>query len=177
VALALVNTEVVVRDSVEDLLPDADAVRRFLTMHELPVPSGLGPGDVEAVGRLRAAVRATFLARASGTPPPPEALAELNTTTVAAPRAPQIDWRPDGWTRTWRDTTATLDGSRAVLAADAIEVVAGRHGPALRLCEAHGCQRFFLQDHGRRRWCSTRCGDRVRVARHYAKTHPDLHDR
>jgi predicted RNA-binding Zn ribbon-like protein len=34
-------------------------------------------------------------------------------------------------------------------------------------CEAHGCARIFFRTHGRRRWCSNTCGDRVRVARHY----------
>jgi len=31
------------------------------------------------------------------------------------------------------------------------------------------CQRFFLRTHARRQWCSTRCGDRVRAARAYAR--------
>ncbi|MDN5936022.1 MAG: CGNR zinc finger domain-containing protein [Nitrosospira sp.] len=29
--------------------------------------------------------------------------------------------------------------------------------------------RFLLKTHGRRQWCSTRCGDRVRAARSYAR--------
>ncbi|MFH7335295.1 CGNR zinc finger domain-containing protein [Streptomyces sp. KHY 26] len=35
-------------------------------------------------------------------------------------------------------------------------------------CAAHGCERFFLRSHGARRWCTTRCGNRVRAARAYA---------
>jgi predicted RNA-binding Zn ribbon-like protein len=54
----------------------------------------------------------------------------------------------------------------ASLARDAIDVVSSDLGRLVRPCEAHGCVRFFLREHARRRWCSTTCGDRVRAARH-----------
>ncbi|MGA9832915.1 MAG: CGNR zinc finger domain-containing protein [Trebonia sp.] len=42
-------------------------------------------------------------------------------------------------------------------------------GPEPAPCGAHGCVRWFLRTHAARQWCSDRCGDRVRAARHYAR--------
>ncbi|MEU9839973.1 CGNR zinc finger domain-containing protein [Actinomadura sp. NPDC048032] len=40
-------------------------------------------------------------------------------------------------------------------------------------CEADDCVLLFLPAHPRRRWCSAaRCGNRVRVARHYRRHRP-----
>jgi predicted RNA-binding Zn ribbon-like protein len=133
---------------------------------------GIGAGDVTALHALRAAIRAAFLARIAGTPLDEASLGVLNATSAGGPRAPQLTWEAGGPERAWATPRAGsgLEVAAATLAADAIEVVSGELGDSLRACEAHGCVRIFLQDHGRRRWCSRTCGDRVRVARHYEKT-------
>ncbi|PNG16566.1 CGNR zinc finger domain-containing protein, partial [Streptomyces cahuitamycinicus] len=38
----------------------------------------------------------------------------------------------------------------------------------LTACGSPPCNRYLLR-HGRRHWCSTRCGDRARAARAYAR--------
>jgi predicted RNA-binding Zn ribbon-like protein len=58
----------------------------------------------------------------------------------------------------------------AALAEDAIALVCGERRGDLIACEAPGCVRVLLKDHPRRHWCSTRCGDRVRAARHYRRS-------
>ena len=40
-----------------------------------------------------------------------------------------------------------------------------------RATHAPGCVLYFVQDHPRREWCSTACGNRARVARHYDRHH------
>jgi predicted RNA-binding Zn ribbon-like protein len=107
---------------------------------------------------LRTAVRAAFEARIAGAPPPPAAVDALN----AAAGAPVLRWDADG-------PRAEHASPHAAIAADAIAVLAGPEGDLLRACGAHGCIRLFLATDPRRRWCSTRCGDRVRVARHAAR--------
>jgi predicted RNA-binding Zn ribbon-like protein len=195
--LALVNTELAHRGEPIDLLGDPDAALAWLTAHGLagvpasapvaaqaPVPApapvsasapaaaGIGAADVKALRELRAAIRAAFVARIAGTPLDAASLAVLNAASAGGPRAPQLTWEVDGPGRAWATPRAGqgLGVAVATIAADAIEVVSGDLGEALRACEAHGCVRIFLQDHGRRRWCSRTCGDRVRVARHYEKT-------
>jgi predicted RNA-binding Zn ribbon-like protein len=46
-------------------------------------------------------------------------------------------------------------------------VLGGSGAGRLRRCEAPGCINYYLKDHPRRAWCSPKCGNRVRVARHY----------
>lgn len=41
----------------------------------------------------------------------------------------------------------------------------------LRACQGPKCALFFTQGHRRREWCSSSCGNRARVARHYARQH------
>jgi predicted RNA-binding Zn ribbon-like protein len=57
----------------------------------------------------------------------------------------------------------------ARLAADAMALVTGPEAESLAPCLAHGCTRWFVRTHAARQWCSNRCGDRVRAARHYAR--------
>ncbi|HJF15176.1 MAG TPA: CGNR zinc finger domain-containing protein [Enteractinococcus helveticum] len=57
----------------------------------------------------------------------------------------------------------------AVLSDDAAILLAAEDGALLAQCEATPCDRFYLRTHAPRRWCSTRCGDRVRAARACAR--------
>ncbi|MFJ9909135.1 CGNR zinc finger domain-containing protein [Streptomyces sp. NPDC101152] len=72
--------------------------------------------------------------------------------------------------------TRRRDGSpglrlAACLAEAAAELLADPAVTRIRECEADDCVMLFLAAHPRRRWCSaTRCGNRVRVARHYQRT-------
>ncbi|MFF9032967.1 CGNR zinc finger domain-containing protein [Streptomyces iakyrus] len=43
----------------------------------------------------------------------------------------------------------------------------GRDRP--RPCHAPRRVRYFLTEHPRREWCTPRCGDRARVARHHRR--------
>jgi predicted RNA-binding Zn ribbon-like protein len=172
--LALVNTELAYRGEPVDLLGDREAAAGWLTARGLAVPGlpGVDEADVDRLRRLRAAIRAAFLARIAGTALDEASLDVLNVASAGGPRAPQLTWEDGGPEREWASPAAGggLEVAAATIAADAIAVVSGELGETLRACEAHGCVRIFLQDHGRRRWCSRTCGDRVRVARHYEKT-------
>jgi predicted RNA-binding Zn ribbon-like protein len=173
--LALVNTELAHRGEPLDLLGDEDAVSAWLSARGLGgsgSPAAVTAADADRLRSLRAAVRAAFVARIGGRPLDGESLATLNRAAAVGPRAPRLSWEPGGPELAWASPPAGagVDVAIATIATDAIELVGGSLGDSLRACEAHGCVRIFLQDHGRRRWCSRTCGDRVRVARHYQKT-------
>jgi predicted RNA-binding Zn ribbon-like protein len=176
VALALVNTELSPRGETTDLLSDGRAVRRWLRAHRLPAPppASIGEAEIARVRALRTATRAVFAARASGVRAPRSAVAEVNRAAALAPCVERLVWGRNGPRRaaTWPPEATPLEIVLARLAGDAIATVLGATGERLRTCEAHGCNRLFIQDHGRRRWCSRTCGDRVRFARHYRRTHP-----
>ena len=173
VALALVNTEIEVRGERLDLLSDGTALTQWLRSHGLPTERAvtIEPSDLERVRELRGAVRLMFLACADGRRAAGPALSTINSASALASRVTRLSWngdRPHSET-VWPPDASALEIALATLAEDAIVTALGPDGQQLRACEAHGCVRLFIRDHGRRRWCSRACGDRVRVARHYRK--------
>ncbi|GHG45734.1 MULTISPECIES: CGNR zinc finger domain-containing protein [Amycolatopsis] len=160
-ALALVNTARVTGD---DLATPALAAS-WLTSHELAaaVPDA---ASLSRLTELRAAVRELLAASAEGRAPEAAAVSAVNAAAGADGATLALTWGA-GPVREWVSTRpGSLDAAVAALARDAIEVVSGELGPLVRPCEAHGCIRYYVREHARRRWCSTTCGDRVRAARH-----------
>jgi Putative stress-induced transcription regulator/CGNR zinc finger len=155
VALALVNTEVEARGERIDLLSDAGVLAEWLWSQGLPTEpaAAIEPSDLERVRELRGAVRL------------------INSASALASRVTHLSWEGDTphSETVWPPDARALEIALASLAEDAISTALGPSGRQLRACEAHGCIRLFIRDHGRRRWCSRACGDRVRVARHYRK--------
>ncbi|MER5751844.1 CGNR zinc finger domain-containing protein [Streptomyces sp. NPDC002088] len=56
----------------------------------------------------------------------------------------------------------------SLLAEDAADLLTGAEAGQPTECAARGCARWFLRSHRARRWCTTKCGNRVRAARAYA---------
>jgi predicted RNA-binding Zn ribbon-like protein len=164
-ALALVNTwRLSTVGEVDELAEPGDATE-WLRRHDLPAVT-LAPDDLSRLAALRTAVRELLAALAEERSPDITAVATVNAAARADTVAPQLSWQA-GPLREWHSTRPdTFDEAVASLARDAIDVVSGDFGRLVRPCEAHGCVRFFLREHARRRWCSTTCGDRVRAARH-----------
>lgn len=157
-ALALVNTQ---RLTGDDLATPALAAA-WLSAHGLAATAVPPDRLIE----LRWAVRELLAALAEGRAPSSAAMSTVNAEARADAAALALTWA-DGPEREWVSTRpGSLDAALATLARDAIEVVSGELGPLVRPCEAHGCIRYYVREHARRRWCSTTCGDRVRAARH-----------
>ncbi|MCE0445032.1 ABATE domain-containing protein [Streptomyces tricolor] len=169
-SLALVNTRFTVSHGRVDLLDGTEAAHLWLVRH------GLLPDRVTLNGRqsgrllaLREALRTLFRARADGTRPPADALDTLNATLAAAPRHPRLAWTADGPHRAdVPDSGNPAAAALSQLAEDAADLLTGADAAQLTECAAQGCARWFLRSHGARRWCTTKCGNRVRAARAYA---------
>lgn len=169
-SLALVNTRFTVSHGRVDLLDGTEAAHLWLVRH------GLLPDRVTLNGRqsgrllaLREALRTLFRARADGTRPPADALATLNATLAAAPATPRLAWTADGPHRAdVPDSGNPAAAALSQLAEDAADLLTGADAAQLTECAAQGCARWFLRSHGARRWCTTKCGNRVRAARAYA---------
>ncbi|WP_245700613.1 CGNR zinc finger domain-containing protein [Geodermatophilus siccatus] len=56
-----------------------------------------------------------------------------------------------------------------MLAAGAADLLTGPDAERLAAFGSPPCNRYLLRTHGRRQWCSVRCGDRARAARAYAR--------
>jgi predicted RNA-binding Zn ribbon-like protein len=173
IALALVNTEIEPRGRPLDLLPDDRALARWMAARGLARNRRIliSEPDLDRMRRLRAAIRAAFTAKAAGQRPSRAVLRSINDASALVPCSARVRWDDRGPRREtrWPDGLESMDVALAKIATDAIETLSGDSGERLRRCEAHGCNRLFIADHRRRRWCSRACGDRVRVARHYRK--------
>jgi predicted RNA-binding Zn ribbon-like protein len=164
-ALALVNT----RDARGEALADAGALRAWIAHNGLAADARVDAVAAARMRELREAVRELLTARVQGRAPTPAALAAVNAAAAAAPTAPMLRWDDADGPREHRDCLGAGGAvlAAAVVAADAMELVAGPRHADLRACGAHGCVRLLLKDHPRRQWCSDRCGDRVRASRYY----------
>ncbi|MFE2500050.1 ABATE domain-containing protein [Streptomyces scopuliridis] len=155
-----------------DLLAAPGPAMCWLTAHELATPEvQLYEVCAQRLRTLRDHVRALFAAHVEGTAPLEEHLRAVNEALTSAPTAPLLAWDLEQGLR--RVQTHPIDQavSRALaaLAADAADLLTGPEAGLLAVCGAAPCDRFLLRTHGRRHWCSTRCGDRVRAARAYAR--------
>ncbi|PYC84689.1 hypothetical protein C7C46_07180 [Streptomyces tateyamensis] len=142
------------------------------------VERGLAPADAELfelcterLRGLRDQVRELLGAAVAGAAPSPEALQAVNTALASTPSAPLLAWdESQGLHRELaHPADRVVEHAMAVLAADAAELLTGPDAERLARCAGAPCTRYLVRTHAARHWCSTRCGDRVRAARAYAR--------
>jgi predicted RNA-binding Zn ribbon-like protein len=143
-----------VRDRLPVALPDRDLAE-------------IGPEDLSAARALRDALRSLFDAATAGTAPEARAAEIVNRAARAAPW-----WRElatdGGLNAVTRTAAPPVRAALAAIAGEAVALLTNPVAAALRACAAPGCMLFYRKDHPRRAWCSPRCSNRVRAARHYA---------
>lgn len=175
-ALALVNTRLLAGDQQYDLIASAPRAGAWLAERGLLADSAAaGDGDGARLRTLREQIRSLFAAQAAGTVPAPDVLAAFNQALALTPAVAALNWDDAGPRRDQRPVAPAADPvgtALTQLAADALAVLTSGDGRVPAPCGAHGCIRWFLRTHAARQWCSDRCGDRVRAARHYARRHP-----
>lgn len=155
-----------------DLLAAPESAMRWLAAHNLTTPDvQLYEVCAQRMRTLRAHIRALFAARVDATTPPEESLRAVNEALTAVPTAPLLAWDGAGGLRRVQahPTDRAVKHALATLAADAADLLTGPDAGILAACGSAPCDRFLLRTHGRRHWCSTRCGDRARAARAYAR--------
>ncbi|MET7520544.1 ABATE domain-containing protein [Streptomyces sp. NPDC005480] len=155
-----------------DLLAAPETAMRWLAAHDLTTPNvQLYEVCAQRMRTLRDHIRALFTARVDTTTPPEESLRAVNEALTAVPTAPLLAWDgAQGMRRVQaHPTDQAVNHALATLAADAADLLTGPDAHILAACGSAPCDRFLLRTHGRRHWCSTRCGDRARAARAYAR--------
>lgn len=164
-AIALPNGQFV------DLLGTPEATNRWLADHGLaPADAGVQEMCATQLRSLREQFRALFGARTAGLPVLPAALAAVNDAMTKVSTTALLRWdEKDG---PYREAACPpnqiLDRALATLAENAADLLTGPDAEFLAVCESRPCNRYLLR-HGRRQWCSVRCGDRARAARAYAR--------
>lgn len=154
-----------------DLLGTPAAANQWLAERDLaPADAGLQEMCTAQLRSLREQVRALFAARVAGLPALPAALSAINDALTRVPTAALLYWdeKNGPYRAAPHPTTAIVDHALATLAANAADLLTGPDAERLTACGSTPCNRYLLR-HGRRHWCSTRCGDRARAARAYAR--------
>ncbi|WP_432168691.1 CGNR zinc finger domain-containing protein [Streptomyces sp. bgisy031] len=171
-SLALVNSSITLTGGhTVDLLGTPAQVNQWLTERGLaPVDAGVREVCATQLRSLREQVRSLFASRTEGLPALPAAVRAVNDAMTRVPIAPLLQWddKTGPYRATPHPTSAIVDHAVATLAADAADLLTGPDADRLTACGSAPCNRYLLR-HGRRHWCSTRCGDRARAARAYAR--------
>ena len=157
---------------VVELLPTPAAATAWLIAHDLaPRDAQLQRHCADRLTALRDAVRDLLSAALAGEAPSAGAVEALNDALTRTPAVRLLRWgSPAGFTsELTHPATQVVEHAMAAIAADVVDVLTGADATLLATCAAAPCDRFMLRTHGRRQWCSTRCGDRVRAARSYAR--------
>ncbi|WP_433325405.1 CGNR zinc finger domain-containing protein [Spirillospora sp. CA-294931] len=154
-----------------DLLATPAATNRWLTERGLaPADAGVREMCATQLRALRENLKSLFAAHVAGLPALPAALSAVNDALSKAPTAARLYW--DEKNGPYRaapcPTNEILDHALATLAANAADLLTGPDAERLTACGSTPCNRYLLR-HGRRHWCSIRCGDRARAARAYAR--------
>lgn len=120
---------------------------------------------------LRSDLHNAFLTRTTNKKIDQQVVARINKALTVAPHISLLNYSEGAgfYRAAEHPVTLLVEHAMSVIAEDAATLLASEEADLLTQCEAEPCQRFMLRTHGRRQWCSTRCGDRVRAARAYAR--------
>jgi predicted RNA-binding Zn ribbon-like protein len=164
-ALDLASTVVDAGDgATRDLLDSPRELERWLFDHGIEGGAlALRLGDFR---ELREAIRAAVDATIEGRPVPPDGVEALNAASAVAPVVRRLVLDPGPPSAVDAETAGAATIVLARIARSAIDTLGGPDRDRLRRCPAPRCGRPFLATRQRQRWCSTACGNRVRVARH-----------
>lgn len=169
-SLALVNTEFELPGGPYEGLPDGAAAGRWLRERGLGPVGSVTQAELRRLRLLREATRAVFSAHIAGERPEGQALECFNDALAAAPGVSELAWSATGPQLAVRKRPGTrMEAVLTQLAEDGADLLTGALAAKLSACGAQGCTRLFIRSHAARRWCSDRCGNRVRAARHYAE--------
>jgi predicted RNA-binding Zn ribbon-like protein len=168
-AVAFLGTLRLTDNVLVDELADKRGVDRWLKQRQLPRVKG-GAATSPDLVEYRELLRELFTAVVDGHPAPRRALTTINELAARAPvtlaGSRRVDGRVEVKPVSQGDPTDIL---LAELSRSALALLATPLQEQLGLCRAPGCILFFLRHHPRQEWCSPSCGNRARVARHYAR--------
>lgn len=160
-----------------DLLHTPERATQWMIQRNLTAPDvALYEYCSNRLRAFRHAVRDVLGAAVTGASPDGQAIAAINEAMTQIPSVTLLTWDDQhGFHgRQKYAETQAVEQALSTIAADVLNLVTGDAAATLTQCAAPSCERFMLRTHARRQWCSTRCGDRVRAARAYAKktSHP-----
>lgn len=123
----------------------------------------------DALRRLAALITSdTRAAAASAIEDTAAAVAAVNEIAIGQ-NIPRLELIDDALQLSTTPLGPPVTAALADVAVQAMALFTNGVESPLRACFAPGCVLYFVQDHPRREWCSTACGNRARAARHYQR--------
>jgi predicted RNA-binding Zn ribbon-like protein len=174
VALDLADTVMTVPAPLVDLIESPERGTEWWQVELDRLPESPIPDPI-ATRRLRTAIRDLFDAHLEQRAPRATSIEDVNALAASVPTSPRLSYPdtgdPDADTR-WH-TEQGGNPALAAIAREAIELLATPdRRDRLRRCANPTCSMLFLAETTRRQWCASNiCGNRMRVARHYQRTH------
>ncbi|MFC7485868.1 CGNR zinc finger domain-containing protein [Knoellia sp. CPCC 206453] len=154
-------------------IPTPQRLVDWLAVNGLAVDS-CTPVQLELARELRESIHAAATAAALQKSLPAAAVRVINDCSVGGRAAPILTAKR---TRQWRlSSPASVEDALSVIAADAIEIIAGERDGNLALCSSSMCRAaFFDTSQSRsRKWCDMNtCGNRQKKARFRANQRRD----
>jgi predicted RNA-binding Zn ribbon-like protein len=150
-----------------DQLATPAALRAWLRSNGLEPVGAVTAADLDRTRELREALHRAAVATLRSRRPEP---ADVRLLDEALSADRPVGLRTDGAGLKLR-RPATVAEALARLSRDAVQHLAGPQRDSLHACGDDTCSGIFLDQTGRRRWCSDeRCGNRMRVRAHRART-------
>jgi len=172
VAVDLINTVAAPGSpTAGDLLSADRDAEAWWRIERSRVPDGDLP-DIQALRRLRWALRETIEALMDGRPVPQAAVSDLNFFMQSAPVSTRLMPIATGlWAETRWHGEYGGNPRLAFIATQAAEFLSDPSKVRrLRRCANPACLMIFIAVNPRRSWCASGvCGNRARVARHYRR--------
>ncbi len=172
IAIDFVNTEIMSRGVLIDLLQDDEDLVQWAHEAGLNLKNRLNATDLPATLELRQALRVICLARIDRLPAPRKALAILNQHLAnhSTHQALKCDKDNNEYALIPAQDALTIPVLLANLAYEGAKLLASPQAAQLKHCSNAECVLIF-KDTSRgqkRRWCSMDlCGNRAKVATHY----------
>lgn len=173
--IELANTAYAVRGEPHDGLASVELLTEWLAANERRLRWKLSSDDLAAIGdfeltaarEVRDGIRDVAQAITTGTAPSAGAIQTLNHHARWAPHWRELQWQAEP-TAQVRSAAPPVTAIMSFIAQAAIDLFVTGHAD-LRACQGPGCVLLFIEDRPQRKWCSAPCGNRARVARHYAR--------
>jgi predicted RNA-binding Zn ribbon-like protein len=156
------------RGEAVERIPTPGRLAEWLKASNLPVDS-CTEAQLDLARELRESIHAAATAAALGEPLPDPAVRVINERSAEGRAAAVLT---PGGERRWRLGSSCVEDALGVIAADAIEIIAGERAGRLALCASPSCRAaFFDTSQSRtRRWCDMNtCGNRQKKARFNAR--------
>ncbi|TQV77928.1 CGNR zinc finger domain-containing protein [Denitrobaculum tricleocarpae] len=169
-AIDFVNTRILVRDELVDLIETPEALSAWLEAAGVTAAGRWTKEWLASAGALRQAIRDALTSKAAGKAAPGEAIKVINDHLAQSARQMRLSAAADGYALAPAQEHLSPEAVLGLLAQRAAELLVAADPRSLKNCANESCVLIFkdVSRGNKRRWCSMEtCGNRSKAAAHY----------